>query len=64
MLEPSILDPRIEPVEGWRLEKLIDAGYSVDDAVALAPRPDIDLHQAVELVDRGCSPELAARILL
>ena len=64
MLEPNVFDPRIEPVEGWRLEQLIDAGYSVDLAVEIAPRVDVDLHQAVELIRRGCTPDTAARILL
>lgn len=64
MLEPPILDARIEPVEAWRLKQLIDAGYDVDDAVALATRDDVDLHDACELIGRGCAPQTAARILL
>ena len=38
-------------------------GFAGDDAVALAARSDVDLHQAIELVQRGCPPELAVRIL-
>ena len=63
MLEPSLVDPRIEPVEAWRLQQLIEAGYDVDDAVLLATRFDIDLHQAIALVRRGCPPTIATRIL-
>jgi hypothetical protein len=32
-------------------------------ALSLATTPGIDLHALLELVDRGCPPELAARIL-
>jgi hypothetical protein len=32
-------------------------------AQQLAATPDIDLHALLELVDRGCPPALAARIL-
>ena len=56
-------------VERWRLQTLIDAGYPVPLADRLAARPEVDLHQAVELVHpsdgrKPCSPELAAEILL
>lgn len=51
-------------VERWRLQTLIDAGYPVPLADRLAARPEVDLHQAVELVKRDCPPEIAARILL
>ena len=47
----------------WRYEQLRHAGYSVDAASALADRNDIDLHAAVELLENGCEPELALRIL-
>jgi hypothetical protein len=51
-------------VESWRLHVLIEAGY----ALALAERiaqSDADLHVAVELVTvRGCSPDVAAQIVL
>jgi len=53
-----------ELVESWRLRQLLDAGYSIRDAEKLARSPEVDLHQAVELVKRDCPPEIAARILL
>ena len=53
-----------ERVERWRLEELLRAGYEDDAARELAARPDIDLHAAVDLVQRGCPPNIAARILL
>ena len=35
-----------------------------DDATKLAAHPDVDLHEALELVQNGCPPRIAARILL
>jgi hypothetical protein len=54
----------LDRVESWRAEELIRAGYQPSDAVALAARHDIDLHQAVELIARGCPDELAIEILI
>jgi hypothetical protein len=51
-------------VERWRAEALEKVGYDIVSAYELAGRPDVDLHRAIELVERGCSPELALRILL
>ena len=49
-------------VASWRASRLRDAGFPVALADALA-RERVDLHALLELVDRGCPPELAARIL-
>jgi hypothetical protein len=54
----------MERVEHWRAEELVRAGYDPAEAVALAARHDIDLHLAVELVQRGCPHELALDILI
>ena len=51
------------PVAEWRRERLIAAGFGADLAVRLAEDCAIDLHAVLELVDRGCPPALAARIL-
>jgi hypothetical protein len=59
----EILESELERVERWRAAELLRAGFAGDDAVALAARSDIDLHEAVALVGRGCPPELAVRIL-
>ena len=50
-------------VERWRLHVLIEAGYPLVLAERLAGS-EADLHEAVNLVTRGCSPEVAANILL
>lgn len=51
-------------IELWRTEELERAGYSRRAAGRLAARLDVDLHLAVGLLERGCTPELALRILL
>jgi hypothetical protein len=53
-----------ELVERWRAEELERAGFGPLDAAAIAARTDIDLHVAIELLLKGCSPELAKQILL
>lgn len=65
MLEGSSAWPVSEQtkVENWRLEVLIRAGYPVRIAERLA-MSGADLHRAVELVERGCKPAVAALILL
>ena len=50
-------------VESWRLHILLEAGYPVSLAERIAGS-DVDLHDAVELVRRGCAPAVAAEILL
>ena len=52
-----------DPVVEWRRGRLIAAGCSRGVAARLAEDQDIDLHAVLELLDRGCPPELAARIL-
>ncbi len=53
-----------ERIERWRAEELERAGYDVLEAAELAARTDIDLHLAVELIERGCPHDVATRILL
>jgi hypothetical protein len=52
-----------ELVERWRAQELQRAGYAPDAAAELAGRNDVDLHRAVELLQKGCPPETALRIL-
>ncbi len=60
----SIVDTELELVERWRHEALKRAGYDREAATVLAASHDVDLHRAVELLERGCSIELALQILL
>jgi hypothetical protein len=50
-------------VESWRLHILLEAGYPVPLAERIAVS-EVDLHNAVELVNRGCDPVTATEILL
>jgi hypothetical protein len=54
----------IERIERWRADELERAGYEPRAAGRLAVRHDVDLHRAVDLIERGCNPDLALRILL
>ncbi len=51
-------------IRTWRRESLRRAGYDRCEAAMLARRPDVDLHQALRLLEQGCPPDLALRILL
>ena len=47
----------------WRLCRLQESGFARDLAARLASTSAVDVHALLQLVDRGCPPELAARIL-
>lgn len=66
-LEPQQADPledEVAAVVRWRFGQLARNGYGLDDAIVLACHPEIDLHDAVALVGKGCPPKTALRILL
>ncbi len=50
-------------VTEWRLQRLLESGFDGSLAIRLAATPGVDLHSLLELVGRGCRPDLAARIL-
>lgn len=47
----------------WRRRRLAAAGFEPELAAELAVEPAVDLHELLVLVDCGCPPALAARIL-
>jgi hypothetical protein len=53
-----------EEVVAWRVEQLLRAGSDDSSAVILAKRSHVDLHNAIDLLQRGCPPKLALEILL
>ena len=61
--QETTVETEVERVERWRTAELMRVGFPGDDAVALAGRFDVDLHDAIALVERGCPPALAIRIL-
>ena len=56
-------DPEQQEVTAWRQAQLVEAGFPEELAYALAADGRYDLHALIELVERGCLPELASRIL-
>jgi hypothetical protein len=60
----QIPETEMERVERWRAEALERAGYDEASAAMLAARHDVDLHRAIELLEQGCPPGIALRILL
>jgi hypothetical protein len=57
------LEPAGAEVGRWRREQLVLSGFPLPLAARLAEDPRYDLHRLIELVEHGCAPELAARIL-
>ena len=47
----------------WRRDQLVRSGFPFPLAAQLAEDARWDLHALIELVESGCAPKLAARIL-
>jgi hypothetical protein len=56
---------RVAPtsVLDWRVRRLREAGLRGDLAARIAADPAYDLHELLGLIDRGCPPATAVRIL-
>jgi hypothetical protein len=63
MRTETATDRAAEEVVSWRRRQLGGAGFPLPLAAALATDGRYDLHALIELVERGCPPELAVRIL-
>jgi hypothetical protein len=50
-------------VIAWRRSQLLGAGFDPWTADVFARTESVDLHALIELIERGCTPELAARIM-
>jgi hypothetical protein len=50
-------------IVSWRRDQLVHAGFTLPAAARLAFDARYELHALLELVERGCPPALAARIL-
>ena len=59
----SAASAQSEAVLAWRRDRLLAAGFAAELAARLSGDCGVDLHALLELVDRGCRPQLAARIL-
>jgi hypothetical protein len=53
-----------DQVVAWRREQLRRAGCRRFEAEVLARELGVDLHEAVELLERGCPSRIALNILL
>lgn len=57
-------NPAVDPdLLGWRRVQLLRAGFDDEQAFRVAADEAIDLHALIDLVECGCPPELALRIL-
>ena len=50
-------------VEAWRLQQLLNAGYTNHRANTIANNPNINLHTALDLIRHGCPQTTALKIL-
>ena len=57
------MEPKQDDVIGWRRNRLLAAGFPEPLARSLARDGRYDLHALIELVERGCDPLVAMRIL-
>jgi hypothetical protein len=53
----------VDEVVRWRRERLVESGFPLPLAAGLAKDARYDLHALIELVERGCRPDLAVRVL-
>ncbi|MDN5861338.1 MAG: hypothetical protein L0H84_22275, partial [Pseudonocardia sp.] len=60
---PRQVPSRFPDLREWRERILVRAGFDAALAADLAGREELDVHALLTLVDRGCPPGLAARIV-
>jgi hypothetical protein len=53
----------LDEVVRWRCQQLLESGFAPALAARIAKNAHYDLHALIELVERGCQPDLAVRIL-
>jgi hypothetical protein len=63
MATKTTTEKAADEVVFWRCGLLVEAGFSPSCAARVARDPRFDVHALIELVERGCPPELAIRIL-
>jgi hypothetical protein len=60
----TLYGSEMDRIEQWRHQELERAGYDSESALVLAASHDVDLHDAIALLQRGCTVDLALQILL
>jgi hypothetical protein len=63
MQTKTTVEAGVEEVTRWRREQLTGSGFPPSLAMTIAAEASYDLHALIELVESGCRPDLAARIL-
>jgi len=63
MQTKATANPPVDEVVDWRRDQLAGSGFPSTLAAAIAGDPRYDVHLLIKLVERGCPPDLAARIL-
>jgi hypothetical protein len=63
MATKTTTEKAADEVVFWRCGLLVEAGFSAACAARVAGDPRFDVHVLIELVERGCPPDLATRIL-
>jgi len=63
MATVASMRPAGAEIARWRREQLVASGFPLPLAAKIAKEPGYDLHRLIELVEHGCPPELALRIL-
>lgn len=61
--EPEDDEPMPAPMDDWRLERLIAAGWDEIPALIIAADHAVDLHRACGLLENGCDQATAWAIL-
>jgi hypothetical protein len=66
MTTAELLTARVteDQVVAWRRDQLRRAGCRRFEAEVLARERQVDLHEAVKLLERGCPSKIALEILL
>jgi hypothetical protein len=53
----------LDEVVRWRCEQLVESCFPPALAARVAKNAHYELHALIELVERGCQPDIAVRIL-
>ena len=61
-MSTDLQDTRTVQLVAWRRDQLTAAGFPLPLAIRIARDSRCDIHTLIELVERGCPPNLAARI--
>ena len=61
--EPEVDDSERDELIAMRYLFLYQSGMPAETAAVIAQKLEVDWHQAVDLLDQGCEPDLIVEIL-